>query len=202
MPNELKVTKPKTREEWLQRFTEAARPFFKKAGHPLPKKVRCSVGFPSKGLRGKAIGECWYASASGDKVAEIFIRPSLQSDGSRVADVLTHELCHAALPEGEGHGKLFRQLATGLGLTGKMTATTAGPGWHAWADPIIKELGKFPAASLGEMELQGGKKKQTTRMLKLVCVDCGWTCRTTQVHMREDMTCPLNDCDGQLNVPD
>jgi hypothetical protein len=201
MPNDLKVTKPKTREEWLNRFTEMARPMFKKAGHPLPKKVRCSVGFPSKGLRSKTIGECWYASAASDKVSEIFIRPSLQSETSRVADVLTHELCHAALPEGEGHGKLFRQLATGLGLTGKMTATKAGPAWHEWADPIIKQLGKFPAASLGEMELQGGKKKQTTRMIKLVCTECEWTCRTSSKHINDDMNCPLSfshGCDGRL----
>jgi hypothetical protein len=201
MPNQLKVTKPKTREEWLARFTEASRPFFKKAGHPLPKKVRCSVGFPSKGIRAKSIGECWADTATKDGVCEIFIRPSLQDDGSRIADVLTHELCHAALGHEEGHGKTFKYLATSLGLTGKMTETTAGPAWHEWADPIVKALGKFPGARL-DGQLAGGKKKQTTRMLKLVCTDCGWTCRTTQVHMREDMTCPLNDCDGQLNVPD
>jgi hypothetical protein len=194
----LKPTKPKTREEWLNRFTELARAEFKKAGHPLPKKVRCSVGFPSKGRRSSVIGECWQASASGDKVSEIFIRPSLQSDTSRIADVLTHELCHAALPEGEGHGKLFKWLATSLGLTGKMTATVAGPAWHAWADPIIKQLGKFPAAKLGDDQLLGGKKKQGTRMLKLVCTECDWTCRTTKVHIHDDMLCPVVGCDGML----
>ena len=199
MPSDLKATKPATREEWLARFVEASRPMFKKAGHPLPKKVRCSVGFPSKGARSKTIGECWYASAAGDKVSEIFIRPSLQDDASRIADVLTHELCHAALPEGEGHSKLFRHLATSLGLTGKMTATTAGPAWHEWADPIVKALGKFPGRSLNG-QLAGGKKKQGTRMLKLVCTECGWTCRTTEKHIdRHDaMTCPLLGCGGQL----
>lgn len=201
MADTLKATKPQTREAWLLRFTELARPHFKAAGTPLPKKVRCSVGFPSKGARSKTIGECWHAEAAKDKVCEIFIRPSLQDDASRIADVLTHELCHAALGAGIGHGKPFKLLATSLGLTGKMTATVAGEGWHAWADPIVKELGKFPGARL-EGQLAGGKKKQTTRMLKLVCVDCGWSCRTTQVHMREEMTCPLNDCDGQLNVPE
>ena len=196
MTNALKPTKPKTREEWLQRFTEAARPMFKKAGHPLPKKVRTSVGFPSRGIRAKAIGECWFASAAGDNVSEIFIRPSLQDDTSRIADILTHELCHAALPEGEGHGKLFKHLATSLGLTGKMTATTAGPAWHEWADPIVKQLGRFPGAKLDGV-LSGGKKKQTTRMLKLVCTECDWTCRTTQVHIHAEMSCPT-DCGGRL----
>ncbi len=194
--NNLKVTKPKTREEWLMRFIEASRPHFKAAGTKLPKKVRCSVGFPSKGARSTTIGECWYASACGDGVSEIYIRPSLQDDGSRIADVVTHELCHAALPEGVGHGKPFKLLATSLGLTGKMTATTAGPGWHAWADPIVKELGKFPGAKLGGT-LEGGKKKQTTRMLKLTCDGCGWACRTTASHIHDEMGCPL-DCGGML----
>lgn len=197
MPNSLKVTKPTSREEWLNRFVELSRPEFKKAGHPLPKKVRCSVGFPSKGARSKTIGECWFASSAADKVSEIFLRPSLQDDASRIADVLTHELCHAALPEGIGHGKEFKHLATGLGLTGKMTATTAGPAWHAWADPIVKSLGKFPGAKL-DGHLEGGKKKQGTRMLKLVCTECDWTCRTTATHIHQDMLCPTMGCDGML----
>lgn len=196
---ELKISKPATREEWMQRFIDAARPLFKAAGYPLPKKVRCSVGFPSKGVRAKTIGECWYASASGDKVSEIFLRPSLQDDSKRIADVLTHELCHAALPEGEGHGKLFRRLATTMGLEGKMTETVAGKRWHDLFDPIVKELGKFPGAKL-EGQLVGGKKKQTTRMIKLECDQCGWTCRTTEKHIDEHdaMTCPLLGCGGEL----
>ena len=131
-------------------------------------------------------------------MCEIFIRPSLQDDGSRIADVLTHELCHAALGHGEGHGKNFKYLATSLGLTGKMTATIAGEGWHAWADPIVKELGKFPGAKL-EGVLAGGKKKQTTRMIKLVCNECGWSCRTTRSHIHEDivLNCPTS-CGGEL----
>jgi len=196
MPNSLKITKPATREAWLNEFTKRSRPFFKKAGHPLPKEIRCSIGFPSKGIRGKSIGECWSATASKDKHAEIFIRPNQQSDTSRVAGILTHELCHAALGHEEGHGKVFRKLATSLGLTGKMTATTEGPGWHAWADPIIKELGKLPGAALGEVELSGGKKKQTTRMLKLVCTECDWACRTSAAHIAIGMVCPLSEAEG------
>jgi hypothetical protein len=201
MKTDLKSSKPKTREEWLARFTELARPHFKKAGHALPKKVRCSVGFPSKGARAKSIGECWSAGSTKDGVCEIFIRPSLQDDGSRIADVLTHELCHAALGHEEGHGKNFKYLATSLGLTGKMTATVAGEGWHAWADPIVKELGKFPGAALDGI-LAGGKKKQTTRMIKLVCTSCDWTCRTSSVHIHDEMQCPMADsCGGHLYNP-
>lgn len=186
------------REAWLHAFAEKARPQFEALGHPLPAEIRCSVGFPSAGRRSQVIGECWYSESSADGHAEIFIRPSLQSDSHRVADVMTHELCHAALGSGFGHGKEFKQLAQGLGLTGKMTATKAGPEWYVWAGPIIEELGPLPGANLGKDEmLVGGKKKQTTRMLKLACDHCGWTCRTSAKHVLEVMACP-STCGGLL----
>lgn len=188
-----------TREQWLLNFADAARPMFKKAGAPLPKKIRMSIGFPSKGIRAKTIGECWHTESSADKVVEIFIRPSLQASASRIADVLTHELIHAALGAGMGHGPEFKKIAQGLGLTGKMTATVAGPAWHEWADPILKKIGKFPGAELKGV-LAGGKKKQTTRLIKLECDECDWTCRTTNKHIDgQELQCPTG-CGGYLNV--
>jgi hypothetical protein len=35
-------------------------------------------------------------------------------------------------------------------------------------------------------------------MLKLVCTECDWTCRTTRAHIHGDMRCAMPDCDGQL----
>lgn len=176
MPKHSKLT----REEWLQAFTKQARPLFKKLSAPLPKTVRMSVGFPSKGARSNTIGECWADVASDDKVCEIFLRPSLQSDSRRIAGVLVHELVHAALGHEEGHGANFKRVATALGLEGKMTATTEGEKFYEWADPVIKELGAFPGANLKSANLAGGKKKQGTRMLKVECGDCGWHFRTSQ----------------------
>lgn len=190
-----------TREEWLQAFTNAARPHFKAAGTALPKKVLTSVGFPSAGQRSKVIGECWYASASDNKVSEIFLRPSLQADSRRIAGVLVHELCHAALPEGTAHGPAFKKLATALGLGGKMTATIETDAFYAWADPIIKELGAFPGANLNDKStLEGGKKKQSTRMVKCECQDCGLVFRTTQkwVDKAEEFQCPDPSCSGTI----
>lgn len=167
-----------TREEWLLAFTTKARPLFKKLGSPLPKDVRMSVGFPSTGQKSKVIGQCFAASASEGNVHEIFLRPSLQADSRRIAGVLVHELCHAA---GHwGHGAGFKKLATGLGLGGKMTATIETDAFYEWADPIIKEIGKSPGAALKDAETVGGKKKQSTRMLKVECGDCGWHFRTSQ----------------------
>jgi hypothetical protein len=185
-----------TREAWLDAFTDAARPMFEKHGAALPKLIRCGIGFPSKGSRSNVIGECWADVASADGAVEIFIRPSLQSDSSRIADVLTHELCHAALGIVAGHGPKFKRLALALGLEGKMTATVAGDGWKAWADPILEALGPLPGAELRGC-LAGGKKKQTTRMLKLTCDDCAWSCRTTASMIEDNMICPTG-CGGHL----
>lgn len=191
-----KTPKFSSREEWLNAFVTAARPKFKAIGSELPKKVRVSVGFPSKGQRSNTIGECWQPEATSDKVSEIFIRPSLQSTPSRIADVLTHELIHACGIS--GHARDFKKVALGLGLEGKMTATVAGAGWHEWADPIVKELGLFPGAEL-KGSIIGGKKKQSTRMLKLLCDSCGWTCRTAAKHIEpyDVLDCPTQ-CGGTL----
>lgn len=188
-----------TREEWLLAFTAKARAQFKKLNAPLPKTVRVSVGFPSKGQRSNVIGECWYGQASADGVCEIFLRPSLQADSRRIAGVLVHELIHAALGSEAGHGPEFKRVATGLGLGGKMTATIETEAFYAWADPIIKELGKFPGAAFKDANIAGGKKKQTTRMVKVECSDCGWSFRTSRqnIDLMSDHTC-LACGDGQL----
>lgn len=188
-----------TREEWLLAFTAKARPLFKQHGSPLPKTIRMSVGFPSTGQRSKVIGQCFHADASAGKVNEIFLRPSLQADSRRIAGVLVHELCHAA---GHwDHGRGFKKLATALGLGGKMTATIETDAFYAWADPIIKELGAFPGAALKDAITVGGKKKQSTRMLKVSCSDCGWHFRTSQqnIDLLSDHTC-LACGDGLLGV--
>lgn len=168
-----------TREDWLNSFVERSRIMFEAVDAPLPEKVRVSIGHSSKGLRSKVIGECWAAEASADKVCEIFIVPSLQADPVLIAATLTHELVHAAVGHEAKHGPLFRRPTVALGLEGKMTATVPGEDWHAWADPILAELGPFPGAALTGL-LPGGKKKQTTRMIKVECDTCGWSFRTSQ----------------------
>lgn len=194
------MSAPQTREAWLVSFMELARPRFVEVGAELPKLVRVSVGFPSKGNRSKVIGECWANVVSADGAVEIFIRPSLQSDASRVADVLTHELIHAALGIEEGHGPRFRKVMKALGLEGKATATIAGPGWTEWAAPILEALGPLPGATLDDgAQLAGGKKTQTTRYLKVGCSMCDWTARVTAKHLDHGtLRCPVGDCEGNL----
>ena len=188
-----------TREDWLNAFASKARARFAEIGAPLPENVRVSIGFPSSGIRSKAIGECWTHAASSDGHFEIFIHPGLQGSDARLADVLTHELVHAAVGIEAKHGPRFGKVARALGLEGKLTATVAGEAWHLWADPVLAELGAMPGAALSGVK--STIKKQGTRMLKLTCTACGFSCRTTKKHIEaagDGLTCPIPACDGDL----
>jgi len=193
-----------TREEWLHCFARAARVQFADAGAPIDQiNIRISVGFPSSGRRSNAIGECFHSSASEDGAREIFIRPSLQSDVVEIAAVLTHELVHAALPDGEGHGKTFGKVARALGLEGKLTSTTGGEAWKAWAQPILDAIGPFPGAAIKDgVRAAGSGGKQTTRLIKCECTECGLLFRTTRKWFEKvgEFTCPDSDCGGTVTV--
>lgn len=196
------MLKFKTREQWLNAFVKANRKHFKRVGSDLPSNIRVSIGFTSSGSRGKAIGECWSNSQSEDDTFEIFIVPGID-DASRIADILTHELVHAAAGHKAGHGPKFRKIAVGLGLEGKMTATTAGEEWHRWADPILERLGDLPHARLNTKNGVNGKKKQTTRYLKCECDDCGFVFRASKkwaVECTDDLQCPDSSCGGTVTV--
>lgn len=190
-----------SREAWLNRFKDEAKAKFAEAGAPIPDNVRISIGFPSTGRRSKRIGECWGTVSSNDGHFEIFLRPSLEND-SRIADVLTHELIHAAVGLEAKHGPVFKLCAVALGLKGKMTATIAGPKWHEWADPILKKIGPMPGAPMND-GMMTVDKKQTTRMIKCECDTCGFIFRTTRSHILahiKTLGCPDRDCDGMLQV--
>ncbi len=191
-----------TREEWLQAFIERSRFIFESHKALLPEKIRVSVGFTSNGSRGAAIGECWSNKSSTDDHFEIFIKPTLDTP-SRICDVLTHELVHAAVGIDAGHGKIFKALATKVGLEGKMTATVAGDEWHAWADDIIEELGEFNYGAIGK-GISSKPKKQKTYLLKIECASCGFVARVAKKHIDEEgMICPRKTCqDGFLVCED
>ncbi len=191
-----------TREDWLNALTLAARGTFAAQGFTLPDAIRCSVGFTSRGIKGKAIGQCWSSNASADKHFEIFIHPGYQSDGPFMADILTHELCHAATP-GAGHGPVFKRCATRMGLAGPMrSAGFPDKVPPPWAQIILDTLGAFPAADLTGGKVEGGPKKQTSRLVKAECVDCGLIFRITAkyVNERNELRCCDVECSGELAI--
>ena len=181
----------KTREEWLSQLVSDLRPVFRKRGHPLPKKIRISVGWPSRSIR-KTIGQCFYHGSSADDTNELFISPMLD-DALRVADIVVHELCHAAVGPGHGHGPVFKRCMLAMDLGGKPTATVATPALLEWLRPIVKALGKYPHAALQP----SGGKKQTTRLLKASCPADGYTVRVTRKWL-ESMGCPTCPCGAEM----
>jgi hypothetical protein len=95
-----------------------------------PERVTIAFGFPSKGARpsrNQRIGE--YAHFLKDCEAGpglLTLDPTNFNDPVRVLDVLLHEMIHAARPN-DGRRGDFPKLAKRVGLTGRMTATVAGP---------------------------------------------------------------------------
>lgn len=181
-----------TREEWLRWGVDELRPRFADAGYPLP-QVHVSVGFPSSGgksARRRVIGECWQGSASSDGKAHIFISPVLVT-GADALDTLVHELCHAVTP-GDGHKAPFVRAGKAVGLdAGKPKSLGAGAELRAVLERLNADS-PYPHAALTPG--RGPVKTQSTRMIKVVCPDCGFTCRMTRKWIDEVGTpvCPLH----------
>lgn len=162
-----------SRQQWLDGAEIALRGLFVEKGFEVPATVRVSIGFPKgSGGRRKTIGQCWASEASGDKHNEVFISPEI-GNGVQIFDILAHEFVHATVGLKAGHKKPFKQCAEAIGLTGKMTATTGSDEFNAWANQQIERIGKFPGAALNIST----RKKQSTRLLKCACDDCGYTVR-------------------------
>lgn len=191
------------REAWLNKAIGLMRDdLFTPAKIALPEKLQVSVGFPfgSRGKRGSShsIGQCWRPEASKNGTVEIFIHPELE-DAARVFDVLTHEMIHASGVF--NHGKDFKAVAAKFGLEGKMTATVAGEELKGRIRDWLKVLPPYPHAGLDPHAGQGdGPRKQSTRMLKILCGACGWAARTSQKHI--DAGLPTCACGEELGLED
>lgn len=190
------MTRPKTREEWLLDAIDLLREDFNEVSATIPWKLRVTCGWPSRGGRAekkKVTGECWPPKCSEDGCTEIFVAPTI-AEGVEALDVLVHELVHAAVGCDEGHKGQFRVVAKALGLEGKMTATSAGETLLARLRDIEEKLGDYPHAKLTPLN----KKVQSTRMLKILCPNCGWMARTSQKWI--DLGLPTCACGKDMEV--
>lgn len=185
------------REGWLTKVATAHLwPLIESKGGKVPSDWRVSVGFP-KGSRGgkgsHAIGQCWPTAASADKHSEIFISPEL--DAMRAADVLLHELIHAATP-GTGHKSAFKRIAVACGLTGRMPATVAGPELAATLRAMLAAMPAYPHGPLRVPE-GAGKARPGSRLIKVSCPACDYTMRITRTWLELAIpACPNPDCDA------
>lgn len=167
------------RETWLLAAIEELRPLFDAAGSPLTRPVRVAMGFPSSrafSAKNPRIGECWHAEASADGTVEMIVSPVLD-DPLVVLATLAHEQAHAILGQGVGHRAPFTKLVRKIGLEGKPTATHAGPVFIEQTASILQRLGPLPHARITG---NGSRKKQTTRLVKCECSECGYIARTSR----------------------
>jgi len=182
------------REQWLCGLVDALRSTFAELGYPLPERIRVSCGWPSKSAlssKNRRIGEAWSQRCSADGTHETFLSPVL-ADPVEVGAVLVHELVHHAVGVEHGHKGPFRRCALAVGLTGPMRATTAGPALAERLHRLAESIGPYPHAALVAGD---GRKKQTTRMLKVLCPDCGCIVRMTRQWL-DDAGVPTCACGG------
>lgn len=177
-----------TREAWLTGACEALAPLFKQlAGVDLP-AMRVSVGFAGgRGKKASTLGQCWSTKSATDGVAQVFISPIMASR-TQVLATLVHEGVHAVDDCKSGHKGAFVRMAKAMGLEGKWTATYAGNELESTLQSIADELGEYPHAAL---TVVAPLKKQTTRLIKIMCPSCEYTARTTAKWLEMGLpTCP------------
>lgn len=186
--------KNQTREQWLNKMLHThIAPLLARHGATVPADCKVSVGFPGGGSARKRIGECWPRIRSSVGVNEIFLNPSVKSV-TLLVEVLVHEAIHAADDCQHGHKGFFAKTARAVGLEGKMTATHAGTVLREWIESKIEAMGPMPYGSLN----LDGRKKQTTRMVKVICTECGYTLRTTQKWIEVGL--PTCCCGGEMGA--
>jgi hypothetical protein len=137
---------PLSRQNWLEEAIKKVTPVFEKNGYQVP-EVRISCGFPSTGKRSTRIGECWPTHTCSGGLNEIFISPLVDSP-LEVVGIIFHELVHAVDDCKSGHGKRFKEIATSIGLTGKMIHAHPNEALTKVASTIVQELGPYPHKQL------------------------------------------------------
>lgn len=166
-----------TREGWLSDALNLIRPRISGAGFTLPLTVKVTCGFPVGSRGGKKIlGQCIAPAASAAGFTEMCVSPTI-SDPLTALGILVHEAGHACVGVEAGHGAPFKAFCAAVGLTGKATEAMPGESLAAWLrDEILPMLGNYPHAAVDP----NNRKKQGTRMIKLVCPETGYTVRTTK----------------------
>lgn len=185
------------REQWLHTAVEDhLKPMFAAQEFDLP-AVRVSTGWPSRGgtsTKKRVVGECWKAEVAEDGVSQIFISPVLAS-GVEVLAVLVHELVHAWDKGESGHRGSFATACKALGLEGPWTSTHAGVDLTLALEGVVEVLGEYPHS---KMTPTIQRKVQSTRMLKVVCPEDGYTIRTTKKWLEVGL--PFCPCTAEMEL--
>jgi len=128
-----------TRGAWITDMADRLRGLFDATRYEVPENVRCSC---AREGRAKGPGWCTFEGAR----CGVYVSPDV-SDPVNVAEILLHELVHAALGARAGHGRKFQRCAAAVGLV--YLSHTRG-GTFATAECLktlrsfVEECGPYP----------------------------------------------------------
>jgi hypothetical protein len=111
-----------------------------------------------------------------------------------VLETLAHQLIHVAAGPNVGHKGAFVKIAKSIGFNAPWTTTPATPELIRRLNGLVVNLGLYPHAAIDKR----GRKKQGTRLLKVICGGCGYTIRTTQQWI--DTGLPTCVCGSEMEV--
>lgn len=194
------MTKPfETREQWLTAGIEALRELvFAPHTIEIP-AYRVSVGWPGgKGKKSNVVGQCWNTSQTEDGTAAIFLSPVVKDPVEALA-IMVHEVIHAIDDCHSGHRGAFVKMFRLVGMTGKATQSAPGDELVEVLKGIANSLGKYPHSPIKKGQTSGaGEKKQSTRMLKIMCSDqdCGCTARMAKSWIEKGL--PTCACGSEM----
>lgn len=159
-----------TREAWLQRAAGQMQDWLRQATGKLQPSVHVSMGFPaaSQCRLDKVLGGCFSAEFSIDGNPHIFISPIMAGDPAASQGVLAtllHELIHAMLGSGKGHGKEFQRVAATVGLQPPWKATTAGEQLLLRLRALADSLGAWEHSAIKLPEKKKRKSKASELLL-------------------------------------
>lgn len=180
------------RENWLNKAVQELKDTLL-TEEELPEKLKVSCGFC---VKKNAIGICCPPVGSKDGYTEIFIDPQLD-ESCRVLDVLLHELIHAILGSGRGHGKAFKKIALRVGLLEPVTATTASAELNEKLKKIVERIGEYPHSAYIKptKAKEESKDKEDKAMVNLRCKDeCDILVKTLKSYLvKRNLTfsCPV-----------
>lgn len=165
-----------TREGWLSDALTLITPRIEAAGYSLPAKIKVACGFPMGSRGGKRVlAQTIAPEASADGITEMFISPTVSDPVTALGCVLV--AAGHSLPKGK-----FKAYCSAMGIEGKKAVARPGANAEAWLrDEVLPQLGAYPHAAVDPNQ----RKKQSTRMIKLVCPETGYTVRTTAKWIKE-----------------
>lgn len=120
------------REQWLNQMARRLEMLFLENGYRLPNYVVT----------------CGDHSHSEARLVHELVISRRIADPERAADILAHEMAHAAVGLPQKHGPAFEQCATAIGLEGEVGATVGGSTFSERITPWLQEAGPYPHTTL------------------------------------------------------